>query len=242
MKFIHLLPVLVSAAAFGALRPALAPALGIGGATETSAAQPPVTPPWLTGEWEEPAPDEVSEDPHASVCSGLAVTAEDGSDPHAALCAGAGAVDDPHAELHDDPHAAGDPHAALHDDPHGSDVVIEAASIAPPQAPVEPSRAPNGKRIADVFAERTALAQKPVAVRGIVVKLMEGVLGQTYLHLQDGSGSAAAGNNDLTVTTTEPFSLGETVEVVGQLAIDQDVGVGYSYPALLTGATRTTSR
>jgi hypothetical protein len=213
----------------------------------------------LTGQWEEATPEELEQDPHASVCSGLPVTAEDGSDPHAALCANGGAVGDPHAELTgSDPHAGLHPsaaphaelHAALHlepgeDDPHAErtepradEVIYEAASIEPPAAPVEASTAPNGKRVAEVFAERTSLDQKPIAVRGVVVKLMEGILGQTYLHLQDGSGSAEAGNNDLTVTTTEPFSLGETVEVQGLLAIDRDIGAGYSYPALLTGAVR----
>lgn len=277
MKFIHLIPVLAGAAAVAALRPAIAPAFGLGESAEAGAgtARPSVTPPWLTGEWQAEASAELARDPHADVCSGLPVTAEDGSDPHAALCANTGGAGDPHAALHgagadytaahgasdphlgqhehaghdhDHDHAAhgpasgglhgGDPHAGVHEDPHGADVRYEAASIAPPAAPVEASKAPNGKRVADVFAERTSLAQKTIAVRGVVVKLMEGILGQTYLHLQDGSGSAEAGNNDLTVTTSEPFTLGETVEVQGLLAIDRDVGAGYSYPALLTGAVR----
>jgi hypothetical protein len=257
MKLTHLIPVLACAAALGALRPAITPAFGVG--TEpTAAARPAVTPPWLTGQWqEETAPEELEQDPHASVCSGLPVTAEDGSDPHAALCASSGAVGDPHAglsgsdphaalhpsadphaELHAGPHGEGDPHAGRYTDPQADEVLYEAASIEPPSVPVEASKAPNGKRVAEVFAERTSLDQKPVAVRGVVVKLMEGILGQTYLHLQDGSGSADAGNNDLTVTTTEPFSLGETVEVQGLLAVDRDIGAGYSYPALLTGAVR----
>jgi hypothetical protein len=252
MKLFHLIPVLAGAAALGALRPAVAPALGLGGGIEASAAsRPAVTPPWLTGEWEGGAPEELAEDPHASVCSGLPVTAEDGSDPHAGLCASSGAAEaahaelhaDPHAELHADPHAdlyEDDPHAQAYDDSSAAEVRYEAASIAPPAAPVAASKAENGKRVAEVFAERASLDQKPVAVRGVVVKLMEGILGQTYLHLQDGSGSAEAGNNDLTVTTSEPFTLGETVEVEGLLAIDRDIGVGYSYPALLTDAVRVT--
>ena len=134
-----------------------------------------------------------------------------------------------------------DPHAELYaGEPRATDVAYEyeAARIDPPATPVEASKAANGKKVADVFAERTSLDQKTVRVRAVVVKLMEGILGKTYLHLQDGSGSA--GSDDLTVTTTEAFSLGETVEVEGRLAIDQDIGVGYSYAALLTDATRIT--
>ena len=105
-------------------------------------------------------------------------------------------------------------------------------------AAVERSPAPNGKTVAELFATRRELDQKKVTVRGTVVKLTEGVLGKTYLHLRDGTGSPEQGDDDLTVTTTEPFALGETVELEGQLAIDQDVGVGYSYPALLADAAR----
>jgi hypothetical protein len=70
-----------------------------------------------------------------------------------------------------------------------------------------------------------------------VVKLNEGILGKTYLHLRDGSGSAERGDDDLTPTTTEAFDLGDTVELEGELAVDQDVSAGYVYAALLTDAT-----
>jgi len=264
MKFIHMLPILGGAAALAALQPAvtsnleLAPggwiAGVLGGSAPAAAAAPPVTPPWLTNEWQERAPEAEDADPHANVCNGLGVTADDGSDPHAELCAGGQAAvhtahvhdlgsDDPHAEVHD----TADPHAGLYDDPtdphagleaDAPPVIYEAAHVDPPAAPVDASKAPNGKRVAQVFAERSALDQERVSVRGVVVKLMEGILGKTYLHLQDGSGSAEGGDNDLTLTTTQTFSLGETVEVEGLLVIDQDVGAGYSYPALLTEVTR----
>jgi hypothetical protein len=251
MKFIHLIPVLAAAGVFGALRPSIDPAAVLGSAPayaeERTAVRPAAEPPWLTQAWSE-APEELVNDPHDGVCSGRAVLAEDGSDPHAELCAGAEPGSAAHANDDADPHAGlyandnADPHAGLHYgddvDPHATEVTYEAARIDPPKGPVEPSNAPNGKRVANVFAERASLDQKTIRVRGVVVKLMDGILGKTYLHLQDGSGSAGAGDNDLTVTTTEVFSLGETVEVEGLLTIDQDIGAGYSYSALLTGATR----
>jgi len=92
--------------------------------------------------------------------------------------------------------------------------------------------------VAELFAARRTLDQAKVTVRGTVVKLTEGVLGKTYLHLRDGTGSAEQGDDDLTVTTTEALAVGETVDLEGQLAIDQDVGAGYRYPALLADATR----
>jgi len=138
----------------------------------------------------------------------------------------------------DDPHAgmpADEVHAQVLGLPAPAAGEADAENAA---APVERSQAPNGKTVAEVFAARRALDQTRVTVRGTVVKLTEGVLGKTYMHLRDGTGTAEGGDDDLTVTTVEAISLGETVEVEGRLAIDQDVGVGYSYPALLADASR----
>jgi hypothetical protein len=104
---------------------------------------------------------------------------------------------------------------------------------------LERSRAANGHTVEEIHAGRRTLAGQRLRVRGTVVKLNEGILGKTYLHLRDGSGNAERGDDDLTATTTEAFELGETVELEGELAIDQDVGAGYVYAALLTQATRT---
>ncbi len=187
------------------------------------------------------------------------------SDPHAGLYASDDphAGGDPHAGLYasDDPHAGGDPHAGLYasddphsvnphaaephapaphaDNPHAPDPHGARASSAPVSvSAVERSRAANGHTVAEVFAQRAPLAGQRISVRGTVVKATDGVLGKTYLHLQDGSGSAQLENHDLTATTTESFELGETVEVEGVLAIDQDVGLDYRYPALLADVKR----
>lgn len=117
-----------------------------------------------------------------------------------------------------------DPHAGLG---RASDVQV---------SPVAVSTAPNGHSIADVFARRRELANQRVQVRGVVVKLTEGILDRTYLHLRDGTGSAATNDYDLTVTTREPCALGDVVELSGVLLIDQDLGLGYRYPALLEDA------
>jgi hypothetical protein len=242
MKFVHLLPILGIAAVFGATRQAS----NSSAAAEQpgSAALASVVPPWLTGA----LPEETIEDeggvvgaldPDIDVCAGVYGAGSDGADPHAELCADA----DPHAGLHVD----ADPHAGIAgaDVPHAERDAdqdpYERVGIAPaPEVAIalniERSRAPNGRTVAEVFAERAALAGKPVVVRGTVVKLIEGVLGKTYLHLRDGSGSPGGEDDDLTATTTERFELGQTLEVEGVLAIDQDVGAGYRYAALLTAA------
>ena len=62
------------------------------------------------------------------------------------------------------------------------------------------AKAEGGKTVAEVFAEKDALAGQKVAVRGKVVKTNAGIMGKDWVHVRDGSG--ADGTNDLTVTTT----------------------------------------
>ncbi len=54
--------------------------------------------------------------------------------------------------------------------------------------------------VADIFAQKSALAGKPVKMRGKVVKFSPEIMGKNWLHIQDGSGQA--GTNDLTVNTS----------------------------------------
>jgi len=120
------------------------------------------------------------------------------------------------------PGAAPDPHAAE----------AKTAPGAPAAAKVE--RAPGGKTIAEIFAGKDALAGKPVAVRGNVVKVNNGIMGRNWIHLQDGTG--AAGTNDLTVTTSATAAKGDVVVVRGNVVINKDFGAGYSYPVLIEDA------
>jgi hypothetical protein len=108
-----------------------------------------------------------------------------------------------------------------------------------PQAPVkvEPvAPPPGGSAIADVWANRTKLVGKPVTVRGTVVKFNGGILDRNWLHLQDGSGKAADGTNDLTVTTDAVAKVGDVITVTGTVAVDKDFGSGYAYALMLEKA------
>lgn len=100
--------------------------------------------------------------------------------------------------------------------------------------PIAP--APGGLSIADVWARRTALAGKEVTVRGKVVKVNTGILDRNWIHLQDGSGSAANGTNDLTITTGAEVKIGDVVTITGVLAVGKDFGSGYAYGAILENA------
>ena len=94
----------------------------------------------------------------------------------------------------------------------------------------------DGKNIAYVYANKDELAGNEVTLRGKVVKYNPGILGWNFIHIQDGSGDAAAGDNDLIVTTKATTSVGETVVLTGNIVLDKDFGAGYSYPVLLEDA------
>lgn len=97
------------------------------------------------------------------------------------------------------------------------------------------AKADGGKTVAEVFAEKDALAGKPVTVRGKVVKVNGGIMGKNWLHVRDGSG--AEGTNDLTVTTAgELPAPGAIVVVTGPVTLNKDYGMGYKYDVIIEDA------
>ena len=99
--------------------------------------------------------------------------------------------------------------------------------------------APGGVTIESVVNGRKALAGKTVTVRGKVVKYNSGILGFNWLHVQDGSGVAKDGTNDITVTSRGTAAVGDIVTITGTVVLDKDFGAGYSYAVLLQNATIT---
>ena len=97
-----------------------------------------------------------------------------------------------------------------------------------------------GQDIAYVYANKDTLAGQPISLRGKVVKYNDGIMGRNWIHLQDGSGDAAAGSHDLLVTTQGTAAVGDTVVVTGNVAVDKDFGAGYSFPVLVEDASVTT--
>ncbi len=95
-----------------------------------------------------------------------------------------------------------------------------------------------GKTVAQIHAEKKALAGKRVTLRGKVVKFSLDIMGKNWAHIQDGTG--AAGTNDLTATTLSAAKVGDKVLVEGLVAVDKDFGYGYKYDVLIDNATLKT--
>jgi hypothetical protein len=97
-------------------------------------------------------------------------------------------------------------------------------------------KAKGGYAIAELWAEKAGLQEKPVTVRGKVVKFLPEIMGKNWMHLRDGSGSREKGDDDITVTTTEAVKVGDVITVTGTLRVDKDFGAGYRYPVIIEDA------
>jgi len=109
-----------------------------------------------------------------------------------------------------------------------------------PAADVQVAELEAGQNIAYVYGNKDALADQQISLRGKVVKYNEGILGWNFIHIQDGSGDAADGSNDLTVTSKATTAVGETVVLTGTIILNKDFGAGYSFPVLMEDANLTT--
>ncbi len=105
--------------------------------------------------------------------------------------------------------------------------------------PVFAQDAAPAKSVADLYKERAELSGKQVTLHGKVAKVNNQIMDRNWVHLRDGTGNAADGSNDITVTTTDTADLGDLVTVVGTLILDMDFGSGYKYPLLVEKATIT---
>jgi hypothetical protein len=115
--------------------------------------------------------------------------------------------------------------------PHGASPArpTTIAKIAPPTGP-------DGKTVEQAVSGATSLKGKTVTIRGQVVKYSPGILGKNWVHLQDGSGSATAGTNDILVTTTDTTAIGEVINARGTVRTNADFGSGYTYTVLVEDA------
>ena len=120
--------------------------------------------------------------------------------------------------------ADGNPHAAM-SKPTQVDV-----------GQVEKAAGADARTVAETWEQGAGLSGKTVTVRGKVVKYNPGVMAKNWIHLQDGSGDVTKGTNDLTVTSLDEVTVGDTVTISGTVAIDKDFGAGYRYPIIVEEA------
>ncbi len=87
--------------------------------------------------------------------------------------------------------------------------------------------------VAELFDKRKELDHQDIVLKGEVVKVTARIMNKNWLHIQDGTGSAQDGTNDMVVTTMDLPSVGDTVTIKGVLFSDKDFGSGYRYDAIV---------
>lgn len=95
---------------------------------------------------------------------------------------------------------------------------------------------PDARTVAEILARKADLKDRNVVVRGKIVKFTPGILGKNWIHLQDGTGSAADNTHDIVVTTLDEARKGDVVLVKGVVRTDRDIGSGYFYKVLVEDA------
>jgi hypothetical protein len=113
----------------------------------------------------------------------------------------------------------------------GTAKVVDAGDIH-----VAKATGANARTVADVVMKSAELKDKLVVVHAKVVKFNSGIMGKNWLHVRDGTGSAADNTNDLLVTTTAPAKVGDVVTVKGVVHTDRDFGSGYAYKVIVEDA------
>jgi hypothetical protein len=124
---------------------------------------------------------------------------------------------------------AGDEMAAAH---AGLAKATDTSDIHVPKA-----TGANARTVGEIITKATELKDKPVLVRGKVVKYNPGIMGKNWVHLRDGTGSAADNSNDILVTSNDQAKVGDILTVKGIVRTDKDFGAGYAYKVLIEEAS-----
>lgn len=112
-----------------------------------------------------------------------------------------------------------------------------AAAAKDAKISVPKATGPNASTVQGAFANSAKLDKKKVVITGKVVKVSAQIMDRNWVHIQDGTGTQAAGNHNLVCTSKEMVNIGDVVTVSGTLAKDKDFGGGYKYAVIVENAT-----
>lgn len=106
------------------------------------------------------------------------------------------------------------------------------------KGPIQVAKAagPDGRTIAEVYAQKKELKGKEVVVTGKIVKYNAGILERNWAHLRDGSGKAKDGSDDLTVLLKDTAEIGSVITARGKVGLDKDLGGMYKFAVVLEDA------
>jgi hypothetical protein len=85
--------------------------------------------------------------------------------------------------------------------------------------------------VAKLFEAKSDYSGKTVKVRGKITKFNPQIMGKNWVHLQDGTDFK--GDFDLTITTADMLSAGDTATFEGKISLKKDFGYGYFYEVIM---------
>jgi len=92
-----------------------------------------------------------------------------------------------------------------------------------------------GETVASIFSKSEQLNDQLVSLNARVIKVNKNIMGKNWITLQDGTGAET--NNKLLTTSQQVVSPGDLVVATGKIALDVDLGSGYTYKVLLQDTT-----
>lgn len=123
-----------------------------------------------------------------------------------------------------------------------------APSVAPPGSAKAEKKAknPDFKKnkgniytVEEIYENKVDLEGKTITVVGKVVKVSPYIMGQNWIHVQDGTGKKDSTDNLVFRSPKNIATVGEKISATGKLEIDVDFGMGYFYGAIVEGSTFT---
>lgn len=102
--------------------------------------------------------------------------------------------------------------------------------------PAKPAQAASAYTIKEIYSKRYELSGQPVKVRGNVVKVSENIMGKTWVHIKDGTGSDGK-DTLIFLSKGASAAVGSVVTAEGVLETDKNFGFGYFYSVIVEGST-----
>ena len=117
------------------------------------------------------------------------------------------------------------------------DVMLMTDSLIPAQViNVSVPKLEGGYTVAEVLQRAEELEGREVRVRGVVTKVLPGIMNLTWVHLKDGT-SAPAGDELVLTAPEAEVSVGDVVVATGRVEMNVDIGYHTVFRVLLSNAT-----
>lgn len=109
-----------------------------------------------------------------------------------------------------------------------------------PNNTIDLKKSENEITIERIFSNKTDYSQKEIEIRGIVMKVNNGVMDKNWIHIQDGT--KFNDKFDLTVTSQDLTEIGDEVTFKGKIILEKNFGSGYFYDVIMEDANLVNKR